>query len=164
MESIHKKIKRLRLAKGLTQTQLAEKSGVKYQSVQEWEKEGGTAPTRKRMPRVATALGVPPEELTSNAKPSDRLPDLKPREEIMLLLFQGLFSHQQREAIEELRALFHANQIMRKELGQGTLKGVSNEQVRAAFKDVPAPTQKHPPKAKKTHRPAQFDDSSQEDE
>lgn len=36
---------------------------VKWQSVQQWEKEGGTAPNRSRMPAVAAALKTTPEWL-----------------------------------------------------------------------------------------------------
>lgn len=63
MDSIHQRIKRLRVAKGLSQEGLAEILGVKYQSVQEWERENGTAPSRKRQADVAEALGVKIEEL-----------------------------------------------------------------------------------------------------
>lgn len=58
MDSIHKRIKRLREDKGLSQEALGALVGVKYQSVQEWEREKGTAPSRKRMEDVAKALGV----------------------------------------------------------------------------------------------------------
>jgi transcriptional regulator with XRE-family HTH domain len=59
------------------------------------------------------------------------------REEILLLLYRGLFSLQQERLVASLRALFQANQITRKELGQKPLRGVSDEQVRAAFGDAP---------------------------
>lgn len=63
LDSIHQRIKRLRTSKGLSQEGLAELLGVKYQSVQEWERENGTAPSRKRQEDVAKALGVSIEEL-----------------------------------------------------------------------------------------------------
>lgn len=73
MESIHKRIRRLRLAKDLTLEKFAELVGVKWQSAQQWEKEddeGGTAPSRKRHPRVAEVLGVSEEVLVmGEAKP-----------------------------------------------------------------------------------------------
>lgn len=140
LESIHSRIKRLRLAKALSQTDLATRAGVKYQSVQEWERENGTAPTRKRMQAVAKALDVSPTELmTGEARPASAVEDIKPREEILLLLFRGLFSHQQQELVGEMRALFDANQYVRKEMGLKALHGVSNEDVAGAFGAVPAP-------------------------
>lgn len=151
MESIHSRIRRLRTAKGLSQTDLATAAGVKYQSVQEWEREkGGTAPSRKRLGAVAKALGVKPLELlTGEAAPQADAVDLKPREEILLLLFRGLFSHQQQELIKELRALFDANQYIRKDMGLKELNGVSNGAVEAAFGEVPAPKKKRPTKPRR---------------
>lgn len=145
MESIHKRIRRLREAKGLSQQALAKLSGVAYQSVQEWEREGGTAPSRKRQQAVANALGVGVSELvlgTSALKEPTPTYDKDAvardaREEILLYLYRGLFSLQQERLIIRLRALFHANQITRKELGQKVLRGVSDDQVRSAFGDAP---------------------------
>lgn len=66
--------------------------------------------------------------------------DLLPaKEQIMLHLFRGLFLLQQQRLVTGLRALFDANQITRKELGQKPLNGVSDEQVRAAYGDIPLP-------------------------
>jgi transcriptional regulator with XRE-family HTH domain len=60
MSNIHIRIKEARMAKGLSQTQLAKMVGVSATSVQLWEDEGeaGTAPKRTRMPLVAEILGV----------------------------------------------------------------------------------------------------------
>lgn len=70
---------------------------------------------------------------------------LTAKEDMLLDFFAGLFSLQQRETIDHLRALFDANQVTRKELGQRPLRGVSNEAVRAAFGDIPTPAaKKHP--------------------
>jgi transcriptional regulator with XRE-family HTH domain len=145
VDSIHKRIKKLRELKGLSQEALAELVGIKYQSVQEWEREGGTAPSRKRQEKVAKALGVSVAELISGT-PAAREPDAAyhveavardGKEEILLHLYRGLFSLQQERLMASLRALFHANQVTRKELGQKPLKGVSDEQVRDAFGDAP---------------------------
>lgn len=66
MPSIHRKIKRLRKARGLTLETFAKEVGVSWQSAQQWEKDpGGTAPHRKRMNRVAEVLGVAVAELLS---------------------------------------------------------------------------------------------------
>lgn len=56
-------IKRYRMAKGLTQTQLAEKVGVTYQTVQLWEK--ATAPWPKHLTKLAGVLGVEPLQLVN---------------------------------------------------------------------------------------------------
>ncbi len=144
MESIHSRIKRLRIEKGLSQAELATAAGVTYQSVQEWEREDGTAPARKRIGLVAAALGVKPLTLITDVieLEDEAAIDLPAREEIVLLLFRGLFAHQQKVLIEELRALFDANQYIRREMKLKTLTGVSNEQVAAAFGEVPPPKKK----------------------
>lgn len=54
---------RLRKAKKLSQTDLAKLVGVRPQSVQQWEVEGGTAPSRRNQEKVANALGISPAEL-----------------------------------------------------------------------------------------------------
>jgi len=73
MESIHKRIKRLRLGKGLSLEAFAKLVDVKWQSAQQWEKEddkGGTAPSRKRHKKVAEILGVAEDVLVlGEAKP-----------------------------------------------------------------------------------------------
>jgi phage repressor protein C with HTH and peptisase S24 domain len=62
--SIHARIKQKREALGLSMEKLAELVGVKsWQTVQQWEKEDGTAPKRDRLKTVADALGVTPEWL-----------------------------------------------------------------------------------------------------
>lgn len=65
VETIHQRIKKLREDKGLSQETLGRAAGVTYQSVQEWEREDGTAPSRKRLKAVATALGVTEQYLLS---------------------------------------------------------------------------------------------------
>lgn len=59
MTTIHQRIKERRLALGLKSHQaLATLIGVSWQTVQLWEKEGGTAPNRNRIAAVAAALQV----------------------------------------------------------------------------------------------------------
>ncbi|MBD2700097.1 LexA family transcriptional regulator [Spirosoma sp. BT702] len=62
MPSLPEMIKSLRLAKGLTQGQLAAVVGLGYQSVQKWET-GRGRPTTAQLPSVARALGVSINEL-----------------------------------------------------------------------------------------------------
>lgn len=156
MESIHKRIKRLREAKGLSQEALARIVGVRYQSVQEWERENGTAPSRKRQPAVAKALGVSVAEMMSATTAAEGPAASNPaavakdgKEEILLHLYRGLFSLQQAKLIQSLRALFDANQITRKELGQKPLRGVSDADVERAFGKIP-PLRRPPKKARRS--------------
>lgn len=69
VETIHQRIKKLREGKGLSQEALGKAAGVTYQSVQEWERDKGTAPSRKRLAAVATALGVTEQYLLSGEQP-----------------------------------------------------------------------------------------------
>lgn len=61
--SVHSKIRDGRLRLGLTELQFGEKVGVSRGAVQQWEKEGGTAPTRARQRAVADLLGLTVSEL-----------------------------------------------------------------------------------------------------
>lgn len=57
MTTIHSRIKQRRLFLGLSMEKLAEEIGVKaWQTIQQWEKEGGTAPKRDRLEATARAL------------------------------------------------------------------------------------------------------------
>lgn len=56
-ETIHERIRSLRERRGLTQTDLARACGVDKTSVSKWE-HGTSAPSRKRLDKVARALGV----------------------------------------------------------------------------------------------------------
>lgn len=156
MESIHKRIRALREKAGLTQEQLADKSGVKYQSVQEWERADGTAPSRKRQKAVADALGVTVHELMTGDRPAAASPaeeGLEAREQILLLLYRGLFAAQQERLIAGLRAAFEANQLVRKQLGNKPLRGVTDDEVRNAFGDAPFHLIKHGKKKSKRAAP-----------
>lgn len=52
------RIKQLRERKDMSQSELARLVGVSPQSVQQWERPGGTAPKRSRLAKVAEVLGV----------------------------------------------------------------------------------------------------------
>lgn len=96
--------------------------------------------TGKGNKEVGAALEPAPEQLSA-------------REQIVLHLFSGLFSHQQRELIDEMHALFQANQITRKELGQKPLRGVSNGQIENSFGATPRTTEKPKPKKYRPREP-----------
>lgn len=74
----------------------------------------------------------PPQRKRSGSKPA-----LTAREEMMLELFAVLTPHQQREAVLEMLALGEANRVSRKLMQGRQLRAISNEEVRAAFSDVP---------------------------
>lgn len=62
--SIHSRIRQKRLERGFTsQEAFAKEVGVVWQTIQQWETEGGTAPKRSRIQKVAEVLGTTPEWL-----------------------------------------------------------------------------------------------------
>ncbi len=76
---IHKKIRHYRERRKLTLEQLAVLVGVSWQTVQQWEPaktsdKPRTAPSRKRMAKVASVLGVTEEELRSPLPPVETAP------------------------------------------------------------------------------------------
>lgn len=137
VESIHQRIKRLREAKKLSQEALADLAGVKYQSVQEWERKDGTAPTRKRQAKVAAALGVTVHELMTGSEPA-QFAILSPKEELLLEMFRIFTPEQQREQLNYVRALYDANRITQPFTGK-PLRTISNEEVEAVVGKVPSP-------------------------
>ncbi|RQZ58130.1 XRE family transcriptional regulator [Burkholderia cepacia] len=67
--TIHQRIKERREALGLSMEALGERVGVVWQTVQQWEREnGGTAPKRERLQKVADALETTPEYLSFGEK------------------------------------------------------------------------------------------------
>lgn len=87
MDTIHTRIKAARNELGLSMEQMAEQLGLAaWQTVQQWEN-GNTAPSRRRLPKVAELLGVTQEYLlsgtrdgapTAGGKPSKSLASLWP--------------------------------------------------------------------------------------
>jgi len=59
-------IRHYRELRGLNQSELARRLGLRPQSVQEWEAHT-TAPSAKRIPEIAAALGVEPRDLAHGA-------------------------------------------------------------------------------------------------
>lgn len=66
--SIHQKIRQGRLRLGMTEQQFGDAVGVSRGAVQQWEKEGGTAPTRRNQPAVAKLLGMSVAQLMSDTE------------------------------------------------------------------------------------------------
>ncbi|EKQ1113548.1 helix-turn-helix transcriptional regulator [Morganella morganii] len=80
MKTMHDRIKQARLAKKMTQAELAEKVGVTPQSVQQWE--SVTEPKKNRVVKIAEILGVEANWLLFGSDTRDGIPvkDFKPRE------------------------------------------------------------------------------------
>lgn len=80
MTTIHTRIKQRREALGLTMKALADMVGVAaWQTIQQWEREDGTAPKRERLAAVAKALQTTPEELLFGSEQSE--PATAPQED-----------------------------------------------------------------------------------
>lgn len=104
--------------------------------------EGTNHPSKDARRALALAFGREEPYIefggySKKAQSEDRAKDAK--EEILLYLYRGLFTLQQARLIQNLRALFDANQITRKELGQTPLRGVSDQDVVRAFGKTPPP-------------------------
>lgn len=133
-KEIARRLKAAMLVSGITSAVLAEKCGVTAQAVNGWRKTGRVH--KRHLGKIAELTG---RDLLTGAEAPKAPATTSAREEMLLLLFSGLFAHQQRELLLKLHALFEANQITRKELGLRELRGVSDAQVEAAFKAVPVP-------------------------
>jgi len=68
--SIHKLIRDGRLRLGLSEQAFGERVGVSRGAVQQWEREGGTAPRRANQKAVADLLGITVAELMSGGEPN----------------------------------------------------------------------------------------------
>lgn len=67
--SIHAKIRTGRNKLGMTEQQFADRLDVSRATIQQWEREGGTAPARKRQEAVAKLIGMTVAELMSDDAP-----------------------------------------------------------------------------------------------
>lgn len=74
--SINNLIKQGRERLGLTEEAFGKLIGVTRGTVQQWEKEGGTAPNRTRQPIVAKALGITVAQLMSGNADTTDGPDI----------------------------------------------------------------------------------------
>lgn len=117
VETINQRIRRLRTKKGLSQKDLAATVGVAYQSVQEWERQGGTAPSRKRQEAVAAALGVSHQELMAGA-PSVPTPLSEGKDvQRLIVAFGWLTDEQQKSLLADLESKAATNKAISRELG-----------------------------------------------
>ena len=74
--SIHKLIRDARNRMGLTEEAFGKLLQVSRGTIQQWEKEGGTAPNRKRQPAVAELLGITVAELMSGGTSASAGPEI----------------------------------------------------------------------------------------
>lgn len=117
METIHARIARLRLAKGLSKAALAKACGATYQAVQSWER-GNTAPKRARLSAVAIALGVSPQELAHGAPTtSQKAPEADCRLAEISGYWEWLTEEQKVTITADLKSMATANKAIAKELG-----------------------------------------------
>lgn len=131
--SIHARIKQKRLERGLSHAALGKLAGdVAWQTVQQWEKEGGTTPLRKRMPALAAALGVTVEWLETGHElklineelaeyqaqpPNTEKYYLTPIEEKMMLQFRELGPPQQKRIVTDVMGVVDTNRRIAKIAG-----------------------------------------------
>lgn len=111
MSTIHKRIKKRREELGLSQGQLAEALGVKYQTVQQWEKDPdpgvlSTAPKRSRMAEVARILGV--TEMWLRTGMDDQGAKTDPIEQQLLGLYRNLTPELQEVLLQQANGLYIA--------------------------------------------------------
>jgi transcriptional regulator with XRE-family HTH domain len=97
--SIHQQIKAGRVRLGMNEQQFADAVGVSRGAVQQWEKEGGTAPRRKNQPAVAKLMGITVAELMGGdvepsedqaAQPATQAPTISGVLPLLVVLFQPL--------------------------------------------------------------------------
>lgn len=85
MKDMCDRIRRSRLTAGLSQSRLAEETGVRRSAVAQWEREGGTCPSVPHLARIAIVTQVYFEWLATGrgpGRPEDGidlpLPEVKP--------------------------------------------------------------------------------------
>lgn len=136
VETIHARIASLRKGKGLSMQGLAKLVGVSYQTVQQWEN-GKSAPKRTRLERVASVLGVTPQEIVAGVSGSRKnAPGHDPRLDEIPALFSWLTEEQKNGLITKLRATAMANKAIAKELG-GKFAPVHDMRVEKTYKVPP---------------------------
>jgi transcriptional regulator with XRE-family HTH domain len=107
MSIIGENIRKLRKAKGLTQTELAEKLGTTQFVITNYER-GRNNPTTAKMPEIAKALGVTLEELyglKGAERPAEEKGSSKRREIQLQKIFSELPPVKQRAVLEHAKGL-----------------------------------------------------------
>jgi len=92
--TINSRIRERRVQLGITRQELADAAGVKWQAVQKWEVEGGTAPARKRVSAVAKKLNCSEEWLLAGKETEETIDAVQQK-------WLGLLKDLSRSDIEE---------------------------------------------------------------
>lgn len=108
--SIHAKIRAARLRMGMNEQQFGDAVGVTRGAVQQWEKEDGTAPSRKHQPVVARLMGVTVAELMGGGPPAPAKPESDDGE--LSYLATDLGKMLDEIADEKERRIMHAHCVM----------------------------------------------------
>ncbi|MDF7817399.1 helix-turn-helix transcriptional regulator [Runella sp. MFBS21] len=104
MTAFSKNLIKFRNEKGLTQKELAEKLGIKNQSVSKWEK-GEALPKGERLMKLCEILGVTPNQLSYEQNGSgDGVIDLGEK----VVLDKAVWEAKEKE-LEYLRAIYDLN-------------------------------------------------------
>lgn len=108
--TINTRIKELREKHWPSREAFAEACGVVWQTVQQWEKEGGTAPKRTRLDMVAKLLQTSPEYLATGREPGQKsealqFTELSGLEAQLVMLYRAMSDDGKHEL------LINANQI-----------------------------------------------------
>lgn len=104
-ESIGQLIKKFRIAKGISQMELAERIGVSYQQVQKYEK-GATNITIHRLKQIAGALDVSlnrflESETNYVSEPSSGYEVISKDEQLLLKLYRNIKDENLKQAVKE---------------------------------------------------------------
>ncbi len=108
MSIIGESIRKLRKAKGLTQTELAEKLGTTQYVITNYER-GANNPTAAKIPEIAKALGVTLEEvygLSGSEGAVEQKGSSKRREIQLQKIFSELPPAKQRAVLEHAKGLW----------------------------------------------------------
>ncbi len=112
MTSVGKRIRTIRLERGLTQSDLAERLNVSYQQIQKYENDT-TSVSIERLFEIAEALGVEPVSMIEQQQPEsvaepgeNTVYRLTPEEARLLKLFRKIRGKKVREGlVEQIKGL-----------------------------------------------------------
>lgn len=170
METIGKRIERLRIAKGWSRPELGRRMAVALERKTPFSGElvrlyeiGKNAPGKDARRALAAVFDKTEAYMefgdTGQTKhraeetPAQYEVARTAKDELALYLFHSLIEQQQREVIKELRAFFDANQAIRKQMGGKQLRGVNDADVERAFGEAPHLRKPHAHKKKHNGKP-----------
>lgn len=124
-------------SKTVTWAKIAAKMDMTEGGVRHWR--NGTREIKlSEFIALCKAAGVTPEQILADGSATDAKEEaLSAKEQMMITLFRGLTPEQQRETVIETLAYVEANRQVQQRFLDKPLRTVSNEEVRAAFGDIP---------------------------